>query len=1077
MFLSDLSIKRPVLVTCVMLAMLVLGLFSLKGLGIDQFPKVDIPTITVSIAYPGASPDAVEQDVVRKVEEAVNGIEKVREIYSTSKDGYAVMAIEFELDRDVDKALEDVRSKIGQVRMNLPTTIKEPIIQKFDSAQLPVLSLVVRPDDQHKDMTDRQLTTIADEVIRRRVENIAGVGKAEVVGGSTRDILVQVDPQKLEALGLTLQQVTGALGQDTQAVPSGNLLTDTREVSVRVDAKARRVADFEQVVVGNRQGRPIELREVATVLDSAKERRTLARLDGQEAVALEIQKQIGGNTVAMVRAVDAAVLAMGPELKALGVVTVKAKDTSKFINDSVDDVEVSIILGGLLAVLVVFYFLKSWRSTIITGLTLPVSVISTFIVMKALDFTLNTMTLMALSLAIGILIDDAIVVRENITRHAEMGKDHVTAAREGTAEIGPAVIATTLSILAVFIPVAFMGGIVGRFFFSFGIVVAFAVTVSLFVSFTLDPMLSAVWPDPEHEKGFQESHHGHRRFIMKSVDWFNDQLDKWEAFYHRTILWALGHRKSVLAIGLGSFVLAMSLIHLLGSDFMPDYDRGDLQVGFKVEAGASLEATRRKAAELERIIRTRPGGGESPEVLHTYTTIGTGLTGSITNGTIYVKLGDGRRRDVTAIRRELRERFRAVPGVETDVSQVADLGEAKAFSLAVVGPDRRSVEQAEPIIRKALAEVPGAVDISSSRDQGKPELRLTVDRMRASDLGVSPMGVANLVRPLVDGLDVAKYEDPASGEQYDVTVRLADAGRSRGDQLEALTVTSSKKDKAEKNLQVKLGNVARFEDTLAPAKLERRGLQPQFLISANKEGRSLQEVSDAVTARVDQLSRSGALPPGVSIAPTGTAKHNAETAAYMGTTMLLAICFIYFVLASQFESFKIPITIMVSLPLSMVGMVGMLLVTGDAQSMMTGIGLILLMGLVTKNAILLVDNAVQNMRDHGMSRHDALVKAGMTRLRPILMTSMAMIGGMLPLFFALGAGAQMRAPMARAVVGGIITSTVLTLVVIPVFFDLLDEFSWRAAWAWLRGRAQPAPARGIQPVLEPKAQPDPQASR
>jgi len=1052
MFLSDLSIKRPVLTSCVMLAMVILGLFSIKGLGLDQFPKVDIPVVTVSVAYPGASPDAVEQDVVRKIEEAVNPIEKVREISSTSQDGVGVITIEFEIERDVDKALEDVRSKIGQVRKDLPATIKEPIIQKFDPAQLPVLSLVVRPDDTHKGMSDRELTRISDEYIKRRIENIAGVGKAEVVGGSTRNILVQVDPQKLESLGLTLQQVTNTLAQDTQAVPSGNLLTNTREISVRVDAKARRVEDFNHVVVGNQKGRPIELQEVAKVVDDIKEKRTLARLDGQDAVALEIQKQIGGNTVAMVRSVDEALKNMGPELQKLGVVTVKAKDTSKFINDSVDDVIVSIVLGGLLAILVVFYFLKSWRSTIITSLTLPVSVISTFIVMKALDFTLNTMTLMALSLAIGILIDDAIVVRENITRHSEMGKDHVTAAREGTAEIGPAVIATTMSILAVFIPVAFMGGIMGRFFFSFGIVVAFAVAVSLFVSFTLDPMLSAVWPDPEHEKGYQESHHGHRRFIMKTVDWFNDQLDKWETIYKTTITWALGHRKTVLAIGFGSFFLAVGLMGLLGSDFFPDFDRGDMQVGFKLEAGSSLEAAKRKAQQLEGIIRTRTDGSQSHEVDHVYTTIGTGLKGTITEGTIYIKFSEGKRRGHIALRRELRDRFRSVAGVETDVSAVADLGDAKVVSLAITSPDRRAVEQAEPVVLGLVKSVEGAVDVTSSRDQGKPELRLTVDRKRASDLGVSPMAVASIVRPLVDGLDVAKFEDPASGEQYDVTVRLSDANRSRADQLEGMIVTSSKKDKNGNFLQIKLGNVARFEDTVAPAKLERRGLQPQLLITANKDGKTLQEVVNDVNAKVAKLRKDGGLPAGVELAFTGTAKHNKENGAYMGTAILLAIFFIYFVLASQFESFKLPITIMLSLPLSMVGMVGMLLITGDPTSMMTSIGTILLMGLVTKNAILLVDNALQNMREHNMPRQEAIIQAGMTRLRPILMTSMAMIGGMLPLFFALGAGAQMRAPMARAVVGGLITSTLLTLVVIPVFFDILDEFTMKKALAWIKGK-------------------------
>lgn len=1052
MFLSDLSIKRPVLTTCVMLALVVLGLFSIKGLGLDSFPKVDMPVVTVSVIYPGASPDAVEQDVIKKIEEAVNPIEKVREISSTSQDGLGTVTIEFEIERDVDKALDDVRSKVGQIRRNLPDTIKEPIIQKFDPAQLPVLSLIVKPDDKHKGMSNREVTRIADEFLKRRLENIPGVGKAEVVGGSTRNILVQVDPQKLESLGLTLPQVMTALGQDTMAIPSGNLLTETREISVRVDAKARRVEDFNHVIVGNQKGRPIELREVATLVDGIKEKRSLARMDGTDAVALEIQKQIGGNTVSMVRSVDAAVKRLQPDLAKMGVTTVKAKDNSKFINDSVDDVVLSIVLGGILTVIIVFYFLKSWRSTIITSLTLPVSVISTFTIMKAMDFTLNTMTLMAISLAIGILIDDAIVVRENITRHAEMGKDHITAAREGTAEIGPAVIATTLSILAVFIPVAFMGGIVGRFFFSFGITVAFAVAVSLFVSFTLDPMLSAVWPDPEHEKGYQESHHGHRRFIMKTVDWFNDKLDGWEAWYRNAITWAMDHRWTVLGIGFGSLVLAFLLMPLLGGDFMPDYDRGDFQVGFKVESGASLEASRRKAAELEKIIATKTGGQPNHEIENVYTTIGTGLNGSITEGSIYVKLSEGHRRDMMYIRRELRDRFRAVPGVETDISAVSDFGDSKPIALAVMSPDRRSMEQAEPIVRELLKGVDGVVDVSSSKDRGKPELRLAVDRRRASDLGVSPMAVANLVRPLVDGVDVAKFEDPGTGEQYDVTVRLSDVNRSRGDLLEGMSVGSTKKDKAGNNMQVKLSNVARFEETTAPARLQRRALQSQILISTNKEGRSLNEVVADANEKLAALKKKGTLPEGVEVAFTGSARNNKETAGYMGTAMLMAVAFIYFVLASQFESFKLPITIMLSLPLSMVGLVMMLLITGDAQSMMTSIGLILLMGLVTKNAILLVDRALQNMREGGMTRRDALIEAGTTRLRPILMTTFAMVGGMLPLFLAIGAGAQMRAPMARAVVGGIITSTMLTLIVIPVFFDLLDAFTWKKAWAKLRDR-------------------------
>ncbi len=1043
MFLSDLSIKRPVLTTCVMLALVVLGLFSIKGLGIDQFPKIDFPIVTVSVPYPGASPDAVEQDVVKKVEEALNPLEKVREISSTSQDSLGVVVVEFQLERDVDKALEDVRSKLGQIRQNLPDTIKEPIVQKMDPAQMPVMSLVLRPSEGHKDMTDREITRIGDEFLKRRLENIPGVGSVTLVGESKREIRVQVDPGKLEALGVTLQQVMGSLGNDTRAIPSGNLLQGPREIAVRVDAKARQVKDFESVIVGNQKGRPIELREVATVIDGVKEQRSLARLNGQNAVALDIQRQVGGNTVAMADAVKAALKAMTPDLDKQGVQVLLAKDNSRFINDAVEDVEMSIILGGILTIIIVFYFLKSWRSTLITSLTLPVSVIGSFIIMKALDFTLNTMTLMGLSLAIGILIDDAIVVRENITRHAEMGKDHITAAREGTAEIGPAVIATTLSLLAVFVPVAFMGGIVGRFFFPFAIVVAFAVAISLFVSFTLDPMLSAVWPDPEHVKGYQESHHGHRHFIMKSVEWFNDHLDNWEKGYRSAINWSLEHRKTVLGIGFASFVAAIMLIGLLGSDFMSDYDRGDLQVAFKTEPGASLEATRQKVEAIERIVR------DTPETELTYTTIGTGLLGSINEGKIYVKLKDKRKRDHVAIRRDMRDRLAVLAGVEIGLGPVADFGDEKPFMVAVMSPDRKAVEQAEPQVKALFQRITGAVDITSSRDQGKPELRLTVDRKQASDLGVGAMTVAGMVRPLVDGVDVAKFEE-TSGEQYDVRVRLSDENRSKADTLAGMMITSTKKDKAGNFMQVKVGNVARFEETVAPAKLQRRGLQAQLMLSANKEGKTLQEVVGELGKGINEMKKAGTLPEGVKIDFIGQARNNKETGGYMATALLLALSFIYFVLASQFESFKLPITIMVSLPLSMVGMVVMLLVTGDPMSMMTQIGLIMLMGLVTKNAILLVDRALQLMREENMPRKEAIIEAGMTRLRPILMTSFAMVGGMLPLFLALGAGAEMRAPMARAVVGGIITSTLLTLIVIPVFFDLLDDFKWSKVFARFR---------------------------
>jgi HAE1 family hydrophobic/amphiphilic exporter-1 len=1034
-----------------MLALIVLGLFSLRSLGLDSMPEIDFPIVTVSVVYPGASPDAVEQDVVKKIEEALNPLEEMREISSTSMDSVGLVVAEFELERDVDSAMEDVRSAVARIRRDLPETIEEPVIQKIDPAQTPVLSIVLRPLDTRAGMSDRELTQVADEFLKRRLENISGVGKVDVVGGAKREVGVQVDPSKMEALGITLPQIIGALGSDTLAVPSGNLLGDTREISVRVDAKARQVADFEYVIVGNLRGRPIELREVAKVVDGVEERRTLARLDGQSAVALELQRQTGGNIVAMVNSVMATLTDLKPELRERGIECVIAKDNSKFIKDAVHDLNITIFLGAGFAILIVFYFLKSWRSTVITSLTLPVSIIGSFIIMKVLGFTLNTITLMAVSLAIGILIDDSIVVRENITRHTEMGKDHITAARDGTSEIGPAVVSTTLCILAVFIPVAFMAGIVGRMFYSFGMVVAFAVTISLFVSFTLDPMLSAVWPDPEHKQGYI-----HRKkepgLIMKTVNWFNHKLDALEGFYSRAIRWSLTHRKTVMTIGVGSFVLAMYLMGLLGGDFQPEYDRGDLGVTFKTEPGASLAATARKAETLEKIIRSKPDGTPNPEIETIYTTIGTGMIGTINEGSVYVKLSDGKRRHQDPIRRELRDRLTKTPGVEVGVGQASDFGGGnKPLNVAILSPERKSVETAEPQVRAIFEKITGAVDISSSNDKGKPEIRLVVDRKRASDLGVSPMAVANVVRPMIDGIDVAKYED-ISGEQYNVRLRLADQNRATADQLASLTLMSNKKDPLGNNIAVKVSNVAAFEEGLAPAKLQRRRMQTQVQLSANKEGKTLNEITGELAGGVAKLKAEGTLPPGVSVGFEGMARYSAETAQHMATAMMLALCFIFFVLASQFESFKLPIVIMMSLPLSMVGMVLMLLVMGNSTSMMTQIGLIMLMGLVTKNGILLVDRALQMMRERKMPREQALIEAGMTRLRPILMTSLAIIGGMMPLFLAIGAGAEMRAPMARAVIGGIITSAILTLIVIPVFFDILDEFSLKRLWGRIRGQ-------------------------
>lgn len=1044
MFLSDLSIKQPVLATMMMAALAVLGLTSYRALKVDLFPDIEFPVVVITTRYTGASPETVERDVTKKIEESVNTVEGVRHIESTSQEGLSSIVVNFNIGVPTLNASQDVRGKVSAMRGDLPREIDEPIIQRMDPSAMPIVSVAIDAPA----LTPRAVSDIADKLVKRRLENVAGVGAVNLVGEAKREVQVVVDRTRLEAYNLSLAQVVDALRTQNVDAPVGTADRGTTEAMVRVSARGTSAVEIGDIPVKRVGERTLLVRDVAQVVDGVEEARSVAFVNDKPAIALDVQKQAGANTVAVADGVRAAVAKMASELPP-GVTLQLVRDDSTFIRQSIDDVQVTLILGGILTILIVFLFLNSWRSTVITGLTLPISVIAAFIAMRMFGFTLNVLTLMGLSLAIGMLIDDAIVVRENIVRHMQMGKDHLTAAREGTAEIGLAVMATTFTIIAVFIPVAFMGGMVGQFFYQFGITVAAAVLVSLFVSFTLDPMLSSRWYDPDVEE------HRKRGFIGRGLQVFNRWFDALHGSYERTLDWALGHRWTVMAIAVVAFVSAFPILAILGGDFMPDFNRGEYQVSFKSTPGTTLRETGDRSQQMVAKLR------ELPEVDYTYTTIGE--AGSqfrpATEGTTYVKLKASRGGTFSAVLRKARHQVEQVPGLTFGLSEAGAFGQ-KPIQISVRGPDIDELDRISRGLVDAMRQVPGVADVENSLEKSKPELRVDVNRQRASDLGIPASTIAATMQAAVVGQVATTIQD-AVGDNHDVRVRLRPDQRRFSEDLLRLNVATDKDDSNGDKILRPLSEVADVLPGTGPSSIRRKDLVREVRVSANTDGRPLQEVSNDIDAAGRKLN----LPAGYDIVAGGDTEELVNMFNDMFQALFLAVIFIYLILASQFGSFTHPLAIMLSLPLSLVGVAVMLFFTKDTLNIMSMIGLIMLMGLVTKNAILLVDFA-NHGRAKGLSRHQALLRAGTTRLRPIVMTTLAMIFGMLPLAFAIGAGAEMRAPMARAVIGGLITSTLLSLLVVPVVYTFLDDFRPAAALGWVR-RRKPTAERHATPAASP----------
>ncbi len=1020
MLISDFAIKRPLITVVSMLALAGFGLVALFRLQTDEFPVVQPPIVLTTIVYPGASPEQVEREVLEPIEEAIQAISGVKTINGEARDGFAQITTEFVFSTPLQDATQEIRDAISTKRQDLPQEIEEPILRRLNETDAPIVTLSLFSTT----LTPAQLTQIADPGITRELRSIPGVADVKVTGAVKRELTVNLDPQRLQAAGVSVPQVVQALQQGNLAVPVGRVNSALDERTIRLQGRLNGPQDFMQLVVAERGGRVVRLGDVAAVADGTEEQRTVALFNGKDAVGIEIKKTNEYSTTAVAAAILKKVDQLRPTLPR-GAQFDVVKNKGIRVKDSVENVQRALIEGALLTVLVVFLFLNSWRSTVITGLALPVSVLASFVAVWAFGFTLNTMSLLGLSLAIGILIDDAIVVRENIVRHIEMGKDHYTAAREGTDEIGLAVAATTFSIIAVFVPIAFLQGLSGQWFKPFALTIACSVLVSLFVSFSLDPMLSAYWPDPhqeEHEKAW----------ITRKLDRFNIWFNGLANGYRRVIGWALDHPKSMVFLALATFAaaLAMPATGIVGGGFFPLEDNAEVQLTVDTPPGANVDYLRQKVGETLRLIE------KYPEVKYTFVTAG-GTSGAVDVASIYVKLSTKAerrkigQRGAEDLAAQMRADVKSIGGADVAVFTNDFRGAQKQISLQLRGSDKAALQLVANQFKEAMKAAPGAVDVGLSTKGQKPEITVEIDRGLAGALGLSIGQVAQAIRPAFAGLDAGDWVDP-SNQTRKVMVRLSPEARARGSDLALLPIAIGTGPNAQ---LIPLQQVARIRSDLGPAIVNHLNRINVIKVEANFAGRPLSEVMKDIEANTAKI----AMPPGVQLSTGGQVEQQQEVFTNIFVALGVAVALMYLILVVQFGSFLDPLAILISLPLSLIGVMGALAITGHTLNLMSLIGVILLCGIVAKNAILLIDFAKWARERNGMPLRDALIEAGAIRLRPILMTTFALIAGMIPVALGRGEGASFRAPLGVAVIGGVITSTVLTLLVIPTFYEIFDN--------------------------------------
>lgn len=1021
MVISDFAIKRPIVTVTVMIALVAFGIAALLNLQTDEFPVISQPVVVVTISYPGASPETVEREIIDPIEEGVFAISGLdgEKTTSTATDGLAQITAFFSFEKDINEASQEIRDAISARRSDLPTEMKEPVLTRIDPSDFPVMQVALTSDS----LTPAQLTRIADPTITRAIRAIPGVAEADLVGGVKRELTVELRPGALQAAGVSVSDVVNALTSQNLAAPVGRITSGMTETSIRLAGRPEHPEDFKNLIVTQRNGQPIRLGQLADVADGAQEPRTLALFNEHVAVGIDIKKTREASTTDVSRRIHEAVDQITPTLPH-GVRFSIVQDAGVRVSQAVEHVEEALVEGAFLTVIVVFLFLNSWRSTVITGLALPVSVLASFIAVWAFGFTLNTMSLLGLSLSIGILIDDAIVVRENIVRHVELGADHYKAAFEGTDEIGLAVAATTFSIVAVFVPVAFMYGIAGQWFKPFALTIACAVLVSLFVSFSLDPMLSAYWADPEleaHQKGP----------ITRALERFNVWFNRLAGRYERVIAWALDHRLAMVGIAVGTFFVAIVMIGMghPGGGFVPDSDRSEVNLIVEAPPGASLDYTRRKVDEVVGILRRHK------EVAYAYSTLGTQVflkAPSVNQALVYVRLVPRADRSIAQkdLGTVLRTEMGQLGGANISVFTSGFGGAMKQIQLQLRGRDMAVLTDLAEKVEAEVKKVPGAVDVGLSVEGNKPELKVDLNRGLAGSLGITVGQVALSLRPAFAGLHAGDWVDPA-GETRDVEVRLAPSARERPADLANLPLVVGRAANGAP-ITLPLGQVADIEPGVGPGQINHLNREKVINVEANAD-RPLNQVMQDINARTAKIQ----LPPGYDLSTGGEARDQNDVFTRIFTALFVAVLLMYLILVVQFGSFLDPLAILVSLPLSLIGVVLALALTGDTLNIMSLIGVILLMGIVAKNAILLIDFAKWS-HEKGKPIREALIEAGRIRLRPILMTTFALVAGMMPVAIGHGEGADFQAPLGRAVIGGVITSTLLTLLVIPTIYEILD---------------------------------------
>lgn len=992
--------------TVLLLALIVLGFMGYQKMKVEEMPDMSTPYVMVTIAYEGAQPEQVDSQVVKKVEDSLAEVKGIKHIESVSSEGSATINVEFNFGTDPNQAAQDVRDKVNAVRDELPTGTKEPVVSKFDFNATPVMALAITSDTA----SIREMSAFTKDVLNPKLQKVAGVGKIRIAGQEEREIQLLLNLDQLNSTGLALSDVTDQLQKANQDTPAGKLGSESGKLSLRSNDKFSSIDQFYDITVGQRGGQAIPYWQIGSVADAIKDRTDIARYDGKPAIVIEIGKQSGANAMAVATGIKQELAAMQSNLPS-GVEIHMVRDDSERISEAIEDVWFDLAVGGLFAVLIVWWFLGDWRSTLISAIAIPASIVSTFFFMYLLGFTINTMSLLGMSLSVGLLIDDAIVVIENIIRHREMGKDSFTAALEGAKEITLAVLATTFTVVAVFLPVGLMDGADGEMFKQFGLTIAIAVLISLFISFTLTPMMAARYL-PVGETSMP------KRITPLWQRWNQlfDDISKWYGRVLDKVL--VSHRKTVLISAVLLFVASLGLTQLMGSSYIPTTDQSQFTVKVQNLPGASVVVSDERAQTLTNIVRS------IPEVKHVY------ATATVDAQELYIRLVPKKERTKSQkeVAQEVREKINAEPGMRADISE----GDGKPVSISVTGADTHRLQDVAKDIENVMSSLPGVRDVLRSGGVPAPAMTVAIDETKANDLGVSSSTVGSTLQTMFYGSVVGKYRD--KDELNDVRLKLDKDARENTNSLQSIYVPSSHAMANGDTQMLPLSQVSSWTYTQEPGEIRRYDRQKEVRLTANLEKTDLGTFGN----NFDEAVTSVEFPAGYQVAQTGMADDMDDSFGNMGIALVLAVLFIFMVMAAQFESWTEPLAIMPTLPLAAIGAILFLFLSKSDISLISLIGIMMLMGLVTKNAILLIDFAKQQI-DEGHTVHDALITAGHVRLRPIIMTSLAMIFGMLPITLGLGPGAETRAPMAFAIIGGVLTSTVLTLVVVPVIYSYIKR--------------------------------------